>query len=49
MEVEKNNKYLSKEKLYINKNDGKISKLTVQDNNNNLTIYIKYNEIEIQL
>ena len=49
MEVERDNKYLKKAKLYINRSDGKISKLTVQDNNNNLTIYIEYKEIEIQL
>ena len=49
MEVKRNSKYLNNEILYINKADGKISRLIVQDNNNNTKIYIEYKEIEIQL
>ena len=49
MEVKnsKNNKYLNNKMLYINKNELKPIKLVIQDNNQNMTIFIEYNEIEL--
>jgi len=49
MEVKnsKNNKYLNNKMLYINKNELKPIKLVIQDNNQNTTIFIEYNEIEL--
>ena len=44
----KNNKYLNNKILYINKNTLKPIKLVIQDNNNqNMTIFIEYSEIEL--
>lgn len=43
----KNNKYQENEILYINKEKIIPTKLLVQDNNNNITIIIEYNEIEL--
>lgn len=46
-EVKTENKYTSKKKLYINKEKGKIEKMEIEDNTQNIRIYILYNEIEI--
>lgn len=46
-EVKDGNKYISKKKLYINKQEGKIEKMEIQDITQNTKIYILYNEIEI--
>ena len=43
----KNNKYLSNKTLYIDKNQMVPIKLLIQDNNQNTTIFIEYNEIEL--
>lgn len=45
--VKNENKYVSGKKLYINKAEGKIEKLEIQDITQNTKIYILYNEIEI--
>lgn len=45
--VKNENKYVSKKKLYINKAEGKIEKMEIQDITQNTKIYILYNEIEI--
>lgn len=45
--VKSENKYVSGKKLYINKAEGKIEKLEIQDITQNTKIYILYNEIEI--
>ena len=42
-----NNKYQENEILYINREKIIPTKLLVQDNNNNITIIIEYNEIEL--
>lgn len=48
MEVNKgNNKYYNKEKLYIDRNANKITKLIIEDENNKTVIYITYNKIKI--
>ena len=41
------NKYSMYEKLYIDRNANKISKLIIEDENKNSKIYITYNKIEI--
>lgn len=43
----KNNPYLKNKTLYINKEEIKPTKLIIQDNNQNTTIIIEYNEIEL--
>ncbi len=43
----KNNKYLKNKILYIDKKSAKPVKLLIQDNNQNTTIIIEYNEIEL--
>ena len=48
METERNeNKYSMVEKLYIDRNENKITKLIIEDENKNNRIYITYNKIEI--
>ncbi len=42
-----NNKYNATEKLYIDRNANKITKLVISDENNKNAIYITYNKIEI--
>ena len=42
-----NNKYSAYEKLYIDRNSNQITKLIIEDENNNSKIYITYNKIEI--
>lgn len=42
-----NNRYSQKERLYINKEKGKIERLEINDITQNTRIYILYNEIEI--
>ncbi len=42
-----NNKYSAYEKLYIDRNADKITKLIIEDENKNSKIYITYNKIEI--
>ena len=42
-----NNKYIYSKELYINKEEGKIEKLIVQDINKKNLIYILYNEITV--
>ena len=42
-----NNKYSAYEKLYIDRNANQITKLIIEDENNNSKIYITYNKIEI--
>ena len=44
---EKDNKYQQNKTLYIDKEKNVPSKLVVQDNNQNSTIIIEYNEIEL--
>ncbi len=41
------NPYISSKKLFINKNENKITKLVVQDKNKKNIVYILYNEIKI--
>ena len=41
------NAYISSKKLFINKNESKITKLVVQDKNKKNLVYILYNEIKI--
>ena len=41
------NKYRTKKRLYINKKTGNPTKLEVQDITQNISVYILYNEIEI--
>ena len=41
------NPYISSKKLFINKNESKITKLVVQDKNKKNLVYILYNEIKI--
>ena len=43
----KNNLYLKNKSLYINKENIRPTKLIIQDNNQNSTIIIEYNEIEL--
>lgn len=43
----KGNSYISSEKLYIDRNANKITKLVIEDKNNNAKIYITYKEIKI--
>ncbi len=45
--LESNNPYASSKKLYINKDENKITKLVVQDKNQKNLVYILYNEIKI--
>jgi len=48
METKKdNNKYSATEKLYIDRNANKITKLIIEDENKKNRIYITYNKIEI--
>ena len=48
METKKDNsKYSAKEKLYIDRNANKVTKLVIEDENNKSRIYITYNKIEI--
>ena len=42
-----NSKYSASEKLYIDRNANKITKLVIYDENNKSRIYITYNKIEI--
>ena len=42
-----NNKYSANEKLYIDRNANKITKLVIEDENKKSRIYITYNKIEI--
>lgn len=42
-----NSKYSAKEKLYIDRNANKVTKLVIEDENNKSRIYITYNKIEI--
>ena len=50
MEVKINyNRYNMTHKLYVNKEDLKPKKLEILDNNNNVKVYILYNEIEINI
>ena len=42
-----NNKYSAYEKLYIDRNANKITKLVIEDENRKSKIYITYNKIEI--
>ena len=42
-----NNRYIYSKELYINKEEGKIEKLIVQDINKKNLIYILYNEITV--
>ncbi len=45
--LEADNPYISSKKLFINKNENKITKLVVQDKNQKNLVYILYNEIKI--
>ena len=45
--VNENNRYTERERLYINKEQGKIEKMEINDITQNTRIYILYNEIEI--
>lgn len=45
--LEANNPYVSSKKLFINKEESKITKLVVQDKNQKNIVYILYNEIKI--
>ena len=47
VESNKENKYLKNKILYINKKNSMPTKLIIQDNNQNTTIIIEYNEIEL--
>ena len=50
MKVKTNkNKYNVTQMLYVNMNDLKPKKLEILDNNNNIKVYILYNEIEINI
>ena len=42
------NKYINKKILYIDKTQKKPEKMLVQDDNQNTTIIIKYNKIELK-
>ena len=46
-ELNKANPYLKNKTLYINKENIRPTKLLIQDNNQNTTIIIEYNEIEL--
>ena len=41
------NNYQKYKKLYISKKDGKPTKMEIKDTNQNMMIYIIYNEVEI--
>ena len=41
------NPYISSEKLYIDRNANKITKLIIEDKNNKSKIYITYKEMKI--
>ena len=43
----KQNRYLKNKILYINKENIIPTRLVIQDNNQNTTIIIKYNEVEL--
>ncbi len=45
--TDETNRYISNKKLYIDKQTGKPIKMQVQDINQNIIVYILYNEIEI--
>lgn len=45
--IKDNNKYLVNKTLYVNKNDKKPTKLIIEDLNQNVIVYIVYNEIEL--
>ena len=42
-----NNKYIKNKRLYIDKNTGKPTKMEIEDDNKNNTIYILYNEVNL--
>lgn len=42
-----NNKYQKNEKLYVDRNTGKPTKMEIKDTNQNTLIYILYNEVKI--
>ena len=42
-----NNKYVKIKKLYIDKNTGNPTKMEIKDDNKNTTIYILYNEVNL--
>ena len=46
-DVKKANKYVANKKLYIDKEEGTIEKLEINDTTQNTRIYILYNKIEI--
>lgn len=46
-QTEENNKYLKTRKLYLEKGTGRPKKMEITGSNNELTIYISYNEISI--
>ena len=48
MESNKKNIYQKNKELYINKINSKPNKLIIKDNNQNSTIIIEYNEIELK-
>ena len=47
VKIKNSNKYVAYKKMFINKKEGKISKLEIQDITQKTIIYILYNEIEI--
>ena len=47
VKIKNSNKYVAYKKMFINKKEGKISKLEIQDITQKTIIYILYNEIKI--
>ncbi len=47
LETKNNNKYKQLKKLYLDKNTGKPTKMTIQDINEKSVVYILYNEVKI--
>ena len=47
VKIKNGNKYIAHKKMFINRTDGKISKLEIQDITQKTLIYILYNEIKI--
>ena len=47
--IKDNNKYLVNKLLYIDKKSGKPTKMKIEDINQNIIVYIVYNEIELKI
>lgn len=47
LKLNNSNPYISKKKLYLNKNTGIPTKMEIEDNNKNTKIHILYTEVKI--